>query len=105
MKTILCIIIAATALSVTDKEGQSGKVEAMIRGHIERCETDGLVIPVVEISPKLFGGLIAEVGWERVLGSPGHRRWVIFETPDPTRKSGRRYFKVEQRRAPDAKSR
>lgn len=96
MKTILCIIMTAAMLLGTGEEKQGGKVESMIREHIEQCEADGLGIPVVEISPKLFGELVGEVGWERVLGSPGNRRWVVFETPDLTRKSRKRYSMVEQ---------
>ena len=95
MKITLCII--ATMLLVGSKDGGPGKVESMIRGHIERCEADGLRIPAVEITTELFDKLVDEVGWQRIRGSHGHRRWVIFETPDPTRKSGKRYFRVEQR--------
>lgn len=84
-----------------DAGSRPGEVESMIRGHIGRCEADGLNIPVVEVSPEMFGRLVGEVGWQRVLGSPGHRRWMVFETPDPTRKSGKRYFRVEQRPTPE----
>jgi len=104
MKVTL-FIAAMALLAIWNNGDQPGKVESMIRGHIGRCEADGLGIPVIEIAPKLFGELVAEVGWERVLGSPGHRRWVVFKTPDPTRKSGMRYFRVEQRPTPEPKSR
>lgn len=101
MKAILCIIMAtATLVSVEGEGDRPGKVESMIRGHIERCEADGLSIPVVQVAPKLFDRLVGEVGWQRVLGSHGHRRWVIFETPDQTRKSGKRYLRVEQHPTP-----
>lgn len=83
-------------LLVGSKDEGPGKVESMIRGHIERCEADGLRIPVVEVTAELFDKLVDEVGWQRIEGSPGHRRWVIFETSDPTRKSGKRYFRVER---------
>ncbi len=101
MKAILCIMVAAMLLPAgTDRPGE---VESMIRGHIKRCEADGLKIPVVEIAPEMFSKLVGEVGWERVLGSRGHRRWVVFETPDPTRKSGKRYFRVEQHPTPESR--
>lgn len=103
MKATLCI--ATVLLLATPSGDRPGEVESMIRGHIERCEADGLVIPVVEVTPELFGKLVGEVGWERVLGSHGHRRWVVFETPDPTRKSGKRYFRVEQYPTPEPESR
>lgn len=101
----MCIIMTVALLLGSGAEKRGGKVESMIRGHIERCEADGLGIPVVEISPKLFGELVGEVGWERILGSPGHRRWVVFETPDPMHKSGKRYFRVEQYPTPEPESR
>lgn len=103
MKATLCI--AATMLLLATPNDRPGKIESMIRGHIERCEADGLNIPVIEVSPELFDKLVDEVGWERILGSHGHRRWVVFETPDPTRKSGKRYFRVEQYPTPKPESR
>ena len=105
MKTILCIMAAAALLSVEGEGDRPGKVESMIRGHIERCEADGLGIPVVQVAPKLFDKLVGEVGWKRVLGKHGHRRWVIFETPDPKRNSGKRYIRVEQYPTPKSRIR
>jgi len=102
MKAILFFTVVAI-LSAGSAANQLGKVESMIREHIGRCEADGLSIPVIEVSPELFGKLVSEVGWERVLGSHGQRRWVVFETPDPTRKSGKRYFRVERYPTPEPK--
>lgn len=100
MMRMLYAIAAAVALFFSaGSEPDLGKpgVELMIRGHLERCEEAGLIIPVVEVLPEMFDELVAEVGWREIQGNSGHRRWLVFETPDPTRKSGHRYFRVEER--------
>lgn len=102
MKAILCIMTSVLLLTSGNDGGEiPGKIESMIRSHIGQCEADGLNIPVVMVAPELFNKLVAEVGWRRVRGNSGHRRWVVFETPDLTRKSGKRHFRVEQYPTPD----
>jgi len=102
MKTTLCIVmIMLLSADAHESADHCGKIESIIRGHIKQCEADGLHIPIINVEPALFNKLVDEVGWGKVLGSHGHRRWIVFKTPDLTRKSGKRYFRVEQYPTPE----